>query len=138
LRISIEDLVVPDSFVCLFSNYFLIQLVREYIYPGATKQAIDYPFVLNALATFEYFEMKHGFSIFGLLKSPMVLMMVVSAGLMFLMPKMLDSLDPEEKARMKKQMANQQDPAKMFSALLSEFTGGEPEEPKAVPKKIKK
>lgn len=42
----------------------------------------------------------------------------------FFMPKMMDQLEPEEKERMKKQMAMQQDPTQMFGQLWGELTGG--------------
>jgi hypothetical protein len=62
----------------------------EYFYPGATKQPAAYPLVLNAIATYDYFEKRQGFSVFTILKNPMVLMMGFSAVLMFLMPKMME------------------------------------------------
>jgi hypothetical protein len=111
----------------------------EYMYPGAPKKTLDYPIAMTAYATFEYFETKPGFSIFVILKNPMFLMMAVSAGLMFLMPKMMEGMDEEEKAKMREQMAAQQDPTKMMSNLFSGFTGGTEESPAAAPKrKLKK
>jgi hypothetical protein len=95
----------------------------EYAFPGASKRAIKYPLVLSPKATKDYFQVKKGFSIFSLLKNPMVLMMVFSAGMMFVMPKMMEGLDPEEKARMKQQMQAQQDPTKMLSQMWGEITG---------------
>lgn len=103
----------------------------EYVYPGAKKLAVKHPLVLNAIASYEYFEARQGFSVFSLFRNPMVIMMVFSAGLMFMMPKMMEGLEPEERERMKAQMAMQQDPTKMIGQL---FGGGEPE-PK---RKIKK
>jgi ER membrane protein complex subunit 7 len=95
----------------------------EYAYPGATKRVIPYPLVVYARGTYQYFEMKKGFSIFSILKNPMVLMMVFSVGMMVVMPKMMEGLDPEEKARMKQQMEAQNDPTKMFSQMFGELTG---------------
>jgi len=108
----------------------------EYAYPGAPKKPVDHPITMTAYATFEYFEKRPAFSIFSIFKNPMFLMMAFSAGMMFLMPKMMEGLDPEEKARMKEQMAMQQDPSKMLNNLFSGFTGEEPEP--ASKKKIKK
>ena len=104
----------------------------EYVYPGAKKQPVSHPLVLTAIASFEYFEARRGFSIFGLFRNPMVIMMVFSAGLMFLMPKMMEGLEPEERERMKRQMEMQQDPSKMLGQL---FGGGDEVDAK---KKIKK
>jgi hypothetical protein len=109
----------------------------EYFYPGATKQPAAYPLALNAIATYDYFEKRQGFSIFSMLKNPMVLMMGFSAVLMFIMPKMMEGLEPEDKERMKQQMEMQKDPTKMFGQLWGDLTGpGEDE--KSKPRKIKK
>jgi hypothetical protein len=95
----------------------------EYPYPGASKQVVPYPLVVYARGTYQYFEIKKGFSIFSMLKNPMVLMMLFSVGMMVLMPKMMEGLDPEEKARMKQQMEAQSDPTKMFSQMFGELSG---------------
>jgi len=91
----------------------------EYPYPGAAKFAIKYPLILAPYATYDYFEPKTGFSIFGLLKNPMVLMMIVSAGMMLGMPKLMEGLDPEEKEQMRKQMKAQSNPTEMLSQMFS-------------------
>ena len=49
----------------------------------------------------------------SILKNPMVLMMIMGVGGMYMMPKMMDGLDPEQKELMQKQMAMQQDPSKV-------------------------
>lgn len=103
----------------------------EYAFPGAQKRALKYPLIINPKGTYQYFENKKGFSIFSLLRNPMVMMMLFSVGLMVAMPYMMEGLDPEEKARMKEQMKNQQDPSAMFSQMWGEMTGaGEDEAPK--------
>ena len=95
----------------------------EYHYPGATKRTIDESnlLVLTVLASFEYFETKRGFSLLSILKNPMVLMMILTGGIMYMLPKMMEGMDPEERAMMQKQIQMQQDPAKMMSSL---FSGG--------------
>lgn len=108
----------------------------EYVYPGAPKQVVEHMLVLNALATYEYFEVKRGFSIMSILKNPMLLMMAVGVGLMYLMPKMMENMEPEERERMQKQMEMQQNPTKMLGELFGGFSGEA--EAKASPKKIKK
>mmetsp|Transcript_9251 Transcript_9251/g.9943 ORF Transcript_9251/g.9943 Transcript_9251/m.9943 type:complete len:223 (+) Transcript_9251:73-741(+) len=109
----------------------------EYAFPGAPKRTLKYPLILNPKGTYQYFEAKRGFSIFGLLKNPMVIMMLFSVGLMVLMPKMMEGLEPEEKARMKEQMKNQQDPSQMLTKMWGEITGGGEEE-ESSPLKTKK
>ncbi|MGK3739676.1 MAG: hypothetical protein ACI8RD_004314 [Bacillariaceae sp.] len=113
----------------------------EYAFPGAPKRALKYPLVLNPKGTYQYFEAKKGFSIFSLLKNPMVLMMLFSVVLMVMMPKMMDGLEPEEKARMKEQMKNQQDPSAMLTQMWGDITGGEEKEadtPSKTKKRIKR
>jgi len=100
----------------------------EYSFPGAPKRALKYPLVINPKGSYQYFETKKGFSIFGLLRNPMVMMMLFSGGLMFAMPYMMEGLDPEEKARMKEQMKSQQDPSAMLTQMWGEMTGGGEEE----------
>jgi hypothetical protein len=107
----------------------------EYPYPGATKIPVKKHLVLTALATYEYFEMKKGFSVFGILKNPMLLMMLFSVGLMYFMPKMMEGLEPEERERVRKQMQMQQNPTQMLSEL---FSGGTSIEPETKQRKAKK
>lgn len=108
----------------------------EYVYPGAPKQAIPHPLELTAHAAYQYYEPRQGFSFFSMLKNPMVLMMVVSVGLMVMMPKMMEGLDPEQKTQMQKQMEMQQDPSKMMNQLWGDITGANDEpESQAIEKK---
>jgi hypothetical protein len=95
----------------------------EYHYPGATKRTIDPSnlLVLTVLASYEYFETKQGFSLLSILKNPMVLMMLFTGGIMYMLPKMMEGMDPEERAMMQKQMQMQQNPTQMMSNL---FSGG--------------
>ena len=66
----------------------------------------------------------------------MVLVMVASAALMFVMPRMMENLDPEQKEQMKKQMEMQQDPTKMLSQLWGDLSGTNAQ-PQVGKKKIK-
>jgi hypothetical protein len=100
----------------------------EYAYPGSTKQVTKYPLVLYPYATYQYFEAKKGFNLFSMLKNPMVLMMLFSVVLMVAMPRMMEGLDPEEKAKMREQMQAQQDPTKMMSEMWGQITGTQEEE----------
>ena len=109
----------------------------EYTYPGAAKKPISHPLVLNVIATYEYFEVKRGFSIFSIFKNPMFLMMAFSVGLMVLMPKMMEGMDPEEKELMRKQMEMQKNPTQMFSEMMGGLTGTGEEEQTKQTKKIK-
>jgi hypothetical protein len=104
----------------------------EYAFPGAPKSVIQHPIHLKAHAKYEYFQPKQGFSPLVLLKNPMMLMMLLSIGMMFLVPKMMENLEPEERERMQKQMAAQQDPSKMLSNLWQDLSGAGAVEPTAV------
>lgn len=94
----------------------------EYAYPGASKQAIPHPLILTAHAQYQYFEPRQGFSVYSILKNPMLLMMLFSAVLMFFMPKMMENLDEEQKEQMQRQMEMQSDPSKMLSQLWGDVT----------------
>jgi len=110
----------------------------EYIYPGAPKKVVAYPLKLKAHAAYQYFEKKRGFSIFSILTNPMAMMMAFSVGMMFLMPKLMEGMDPEERAQMQKQMQAQQDPSKMLSNLWSDISSGGQEEAGKSGKLLKK
>ena len=105
----------------------------EYAFPGAPKQVVKHPLLLKAHAKVQFFQAKPGFSPMSLLKNPMMLMMLFSVGMMVLMPKMMENLDPEEREKMQKQMAAQQDPSKMLSNLWNDISGASPEEAAAAP-----
>ena len=98
----------------------------EYHYPGALKQPMDLPLVLTALGTYDYFEGKRGFSVFSMLKNPMVLMMIVTCGFMYFLPKIMENMDPEERALMQKQMARQQNPQQMLGELFGGLGSNNP------------
>ena len=70
----------------------------------------------------------------------MLLMMLFSGGMMYMMPRMMEGMDPEQKAQMQKQMEAQTDPMKMFEELKGELfgTGEEQKNDKEQRKKIKK
>jgi ER membrane protein complex subunit 7 len=95
----------------------------EYAFPGAAKRPVKYPLVLNPKGTYQYFQTKRGFSIFSMLKNPMVLMMLFGVGMTVIMPKLMEGMDPEEKAKMREQMENQKDPTQMLSQMWGEITG---------------
>ena len=62
-------------------------------------------------------------------------LLLLCLGMMFLMPKMMEGLDPEEKERMKQQMEMQKDPSKMLSQLWGDISGGEADAGKAKKKR---
>ncbi|GKY94609.1 hypothetical protein MPSEU_000426400 [Mayamaea pseudoterrestris] len=106
----------------------------EYIFPGSHKLETTHPLVVNALASIEYFDAKRGFSILSIIKNPMVLMMLFSVGMMYFMPKMMEGMDPEEKAKFKQQMAMQSDPQRMIKEFFGDAAGGK-DDTKTIPNK---
>eukprot|EP00559_Dactyliosolen_fragilissimus_P007788 CAMPEP_0184862580 /NCGR_PEP_ID=MMETSP0580-20130426/7027_1 /TAXON_ID=1118495 /ORGANISM="Dactyliosolen fragilissimus" /LENGTH=226 /DNA_ID=CAMNT_0027360513 /DNA_START=42 /DNA_END=722 /DNA_ORIENTATION=+ len=110
----------------------------EYVYPGSQKQPIDYPLTLRPHAKYSYFQKRPGISFLFLLKNPMVIIMIMSVGIMYLMPKMMEGMDDEQKEQMKKQMEMQQnitDPSKMLKQLWGDMSGEDGNENS---KKVKK
>ena len=97
----------------------------EYVHQGAAKKPMicNEGINLTAHAKYNYFEKRPTFSVFSMFKNPMFLMMLVTGGLMLLMPKMMEGMDEEQKDQMRRQMELQKDPTKMMSMLLDDFTG---------------
>ncbi|CEM16361.1 unnamed protein product [Vitrella brassicaformis CCMP3155] len=56
---------------------------------------LKYPLGLASHAEVKYFQKREEFNIFVLFKNPMVLMGLVSFGLLFILPKMQQGIDPE-------------------------------------------
>jgi hypothetical protein len=112
---------------------------REYRYPGAPVMKMQYPLILDAHVKTEYFEKRQQFGIGTFLANPMAIMMLVTMGILFLFPKMMENMDPEQMKEMQEQMSKQQqmqsDPSKLFSELMG--GGGDAEgEKKPRPKKL--
>ncbi|GMI61206.1 hypothetical protein ScalyP_jg8772 [Parmales sp. scaly parma] len=99
-----------------------------YYYLGGEMTNINCENVkLPAMSRVSFFDKRRPFSLMGLFKNPMLLMMLFGAGMTYMMPKMMEGMDPEQKAQMEKQMAMQSDPMAMMKEM---FSGGE-EEPAA-------
>ena len=71
----------------------------------------------------------------SIIKNPMIMMMLVSVGLMFLMPKMMEGLEPEEREQMKRQMEMQQNPGQMIGELFGGITGATEQPSSTKPKR---
>lgn len=63
--------------------------------------------VLEPFREEQYYEIREPFSIMSLVKSPMGLMMGFMVVVMFLMPKLVENMDPEEMKRAQEEMRNQ-------------------------------
>ncbi|GLT43661.1 hypothetical protein SLA2020_175970 [Shorea laevis] len=63
--------------------------------------------VLEPLREEQYYEIREPFSIVSVVKSPMGLMMGFMLVVVFLMPKLVENMDPEEMRRAQEEMRNQ-------------------------------
>ncbi|CAK9182895.1 unnamed protein product [Ilex paraguariensis] len=63
--------------------------------------------VLEPLREEQYYEIREPFSIMSLVKSPMGLMVGFMLIVMFLMPKLVENMDPEEMRRAREEMTGQ-------------------------------
>lgn len=77
--------------------------------------------VLEPLREEYYYEKREPFSLLGLLKSPMGLMIGFMVVAVFLLPKLMESIDPEEMKRAQEEMRNQ--PAPSLTNFLQGRTG---------------
>ncbi|KAK8861378.1 hypothetical protein IAR55_002197 [Kwoniella newhampshirensis] len=104
---------------------------REPLPPSTSS--LPHPIEISPLGKEDYFMPKGGMNVLGMLKSPMVLMMLFSAVMMWGMPKMMASmadLDPEtakEMAETRKKMAGVQNMD--WAGSLSNMLAGTTEEP---------
>ncbi|CAO3642115.1 unnamed protein product [Cunninghamella echinulata] len=60
-----------------------------------TGYAVPHPFELKAKVEADYFMPRQGFNVLGMFKNPMFLMLGFSGIMLFIMPKMLQNMDPE-------------------------------------------
>ncbi|KAL3330092.1 hypothetical protein AABB24_034113 [Solanum stoloniferum] len=72
--------------------------------------------VLEPLRDEQYYEMREPFSVMSLVKSPMGLMVGFMVVVMFLMPKLVENMDPEEIRKAQEEMRSQGVPS--LSSLL--------------------
>ncbi|KAK9762671.1 hypothetical protein K7432_011374 [Basidiobolus ranarum] len=69
---------------------------------------IPYPLRISPFQKIEYFTAREGFSISSLFANPMMLMMGVSVIMMFLLPKMMDNIDPDALKEIQENQASSQ------------------------------
>ncbi|KAK8913761.1 hypothetical protein KSP39_PZI024248 [Platanthera zijinensis] len=73
--------------------------------------------VLEPLREEQYYDKREPFSLMSIVKSPMGLMIGFMVLVVFLMPKLMDNIDPEEMKRAQEEMRNQGVPS--LTNLLS-------------------
>lgn len=76
-----------------------------------TRRILSEPLILEPLREEIYFEKREPFSLMGLLKSPMGLMVGFMAVAVFLLPKLMENIDPEEMKKVQEEMRNQPAPS---------------------------
>ena len=74
----------------------------KYEYPGASKERTAYPLRVEANGPVKFFEIRPGYSVWGMLRSPTILMMLPMLGIMFCMKYLVD---PEELKKMHEEAA---------------------------------
>ncbi|XP_052175365.1 ER membrane protein complex subunit 7 homolog [Diospyros lotus] len=78
--------------------------------------------VLEPMREEQYYEIREPFSIMSVVKSPMGLMIGFMLIVMFVMPKLVENMDPEEMRRAQEEMRNQGVPS--LASLLPGAGGG--------------
>jgi hypothetical protein len=93
----------------------------EYKYPGASRTPATHPMNLVALTPLQYFHNPPRFSIMGMIMgNPMIILMAVGAGAMFLFPKMLNTMDPEAMKDFEKMQSEAEDPMAALKKMLGQ------------------
>ncbi len=67
------------------------------------RASVPYPLKLAPITRLNYFVEREKFDITSYLKNPMVLIIGLSAVMMFIMPKMVENMDEGDKARLREQ-----------------------------------
>eukprot|EP00511_Aplanochytrium_stocchinoi_P001936 CAMPEP_0204841970 /NCGR_PEP_ID=MMETSP1346-20131115/44334_1 /ASSEMBLY_ACC=CAM_ASM_000771 /TAXON_ID=215587 /ORGANISM="Aplanochytrium stocchinoi, Strain GSBS06" /LENGTH=234 /DNA_ID=CAMNT_0051980481 /DNA_START=86 /DNA_END=790 /DNA_ORIENTATION=+ len=89
-------------------------------------QSGSQPIVITALGTMQYFEPRKQLNVLSMFMNPMGIMMGFMMLMVFVMPKMMDSIDPEELKKMQEEQRKQQqdvDPSKMLNGAMANFLG---------------
>jgi len=73
---------------------------------ASSRAKVAYPLVLRPTSKAEYFQKREPMNVLGMLKSPMVIMMIVTLVMVVVMPRMMNNMDPAELAEMKKMQSN--------------------------------
>jgi len=98
-------------------------------------EILEYPLLFRPMAVPKYFQKREEFSVLDMLKNPMVLMMLVPLIIVGVLPKMMNSQDPEVRKEMEEQMKmfspNQNQLPDMSDVLSNWFGSGAPPKKKS-------
>lgn len=81
-----------------------------------TRRYYSDALILEPMREEGYYEKREAWTAMGMMKNPMVMMLGFMAVAVLLLPKLMDSIDPEEMKKVQEEMRNQ--PAPSFSSLL--------------------
>ncbi|KAK9242653.1 hypothetical protein V1506DRAFT_546845 [Lipomyces tetrasporus] len=81
---------------------FLAHRGNEWGFKGARQ---PYPIELKPFAPAVYYQYREGFNVLKLFKNPMLLIGLLTLIMVFVLPKMMDSLDPEQLKEIQQQQA---------------------------------
>jgi len=73
----------------------------------------------------QYFEQRERVGLHTVIRNPMLLMLGFTALMVVVMPKLMDNMDPEEKAKLQEQMGAAQDPASFLKHMFGLPADGE-------------
>jgi len=98
----------------------------EFNYNFFKDNRCNYPLEVQAIYKKDYFEARDSINFLGFFKNPIVLLMCISIGMMYLMPRLVSGLDEEELKEMKRNQGNVQDfmskaQSGDFSQMFSNF-----------------
>jgi len=103
---------------------------RTTFLPLSNAPSLPHPVIFRPTIKPEYFDIKQGWNLKGLIMgNPMMLLMVVGVGMMFLLPKLLAMIDPEALAEVQaNQRRSQENMSKIqnmdFNDSVSKFLSG--------------
>ncbi|EKV13034.1 hypothetical protein PDIG_40580 [Penicillium digitatum PHI26] len=93
---------------------------EKFILDVAGRKQVDVVIEAKVLGRKVFYEQRAQFSPLSLVKNPMVLLAVVALGLMFVMPKLMDNMDPEMRAEFEQHSRS----SPITGATTNAMTGG--------------
>uniref|UniRef100_M4C0Z7 ER membrane protein complex subunit 7 beta-sandwich domain-containing protein n=1 Tax=Hyaloperonospora arabidopsidis (strain Emoy2) TaxID=559515 RepID=M4C0Z7_HYAAE len=91
--------------------------VLEAKYLGAPLIGCEYPLVVEPVKELEYFEPREKFNILGLIMNPSFLTIIVPIGLLYVLPKLTEGMDPEDMKKAQEEMGST-DPSSLLAGML--------------------
>jgi ER membrane protein complex subunit 7 len=95
------------------------------IFKDTGPKEVTSPLILKPLHRRQYFIPREGFSLLGMVKSPMMLLSIASLGLVFILPKMTANLDPEALKELQEKQSQQSEALSSMSNFdMASFLAG--------------